>query len=84
MGTGLKIIQGDEFIVLKAKGQLRAVVERNFVGPHQCKEVCWARACGYCARRSEGGGEDSEWEREEFVWGKYVRTCMHERELFDQ
>ena len=40
MGTGLRIIQGDEFIVLKAKGQLRAVVERNFVGPHQCKEVC--------------------------------------------
>ncbi len=39
MGTGLRIIQGDEFIVLKAKGQLRAVVERNFVGPHQCKEV---------------------------------------------
>ena len=39
MGGGLRIIQGDEFIVLRAKGQLRAVIERNFVGPHQCKEV---------------------------------------------
>jgi hypothetical protein len=39
LGSGLRIIQGDEFIVLKAKSQIRAVIERNFVGPHQCKEV---------------------------------------------
>ncbi len=39
IGVGLKIVNGDEYIVNKAKGHLRAVLERNWTGPEKCKEV---------------------------------------------